>query len=618
MPLRLSPWQALGLAVGPVLLWMLARRLDHVDLGEVMAALGRIGPGALLLALAATGASFLCLGAYDATVQAALGTGVPRGRAARAGRRAVAIGQVTGLGTLVGALVRWRALPELSLAASVHVSALVSLSFLAAAAPVTVMAALVWLPDMPLRTPVAVGGALTLVAVTALPLLAPRRLRELVGGLDHGKGLRLALWATADTAFAALALWACLPAGVEISFGPLFAAYLAALSAGLLTNAPGGLGAFELVLLALLPGVAAPDLLAGVLAFRAVYYALPALVSLPGLVAPRRPAEGLTKADPVRRARELATPPCPEWGLARQQAEIWTAGPDRALCLSRAPRVLAALGPVRGGVPLAELARRARVEGRWPALYKCDARTALVARQAGWTVLRVAANARIDLSHWDLEGPARRQLRRKLRQAEKAGVRISEAGELPLEEMRALGRAWAEAHGGERGFSCGTLTASLVRHQRVFLAHRDGRLMAFATAHATPGAWALDLMRHGEDVPAGTMHGLVAAMIGTARAEGAAHLSLAAVPDLAPPAQELGPRLCPGLRQFKESFGPAWQPLYLAVPNRLVLLPVVAALVWQIRLGHRLTAGNIDAMQDDLEENAIALAPGACNAPWTP
>ncbi|MCB1329671.1 MAG: hypothetical protein KDK28_09575, partial [Maritimibacter sp.] len=61
------------------------------------------------------------------------------------GAAAIAVAQTIGMGTLTGALVRWRLLPGLGLAGALRLSVAVSLSFLAAWAVLTALA-LVALP----------------------------------------------------------------------------------------------------------------------------------------------------------------------------------------------------------------------------------------------------------------------------------------------------------------------------------------------------------------------------------------------------------------------------------------------------------------------------------------
>ncbi|EAR50658.1 membrane protein, putative [Oceanicola granulosus HTCC2516] len=607
--LRPGALHLVGLTVGALLIWLLVQRLEGVDLAAVADAVRAVSPGRLALAGLAAAASFAALGAYDATVHGALGTGVGTGRARRAGIRAVAVGQVTGMGAIVGALVRWRSLPELTLAQAIHVSALVSLSFMAALLPLAALAAWLFLPAMPGQSALPLLALVALAVILLLPRLSARlpRLAALTGRLGGRPMLRLCLWAALDTGLAALALWLCLPAGA-VPFGPLLAAYLVGLGAGLMTNAPGGLGAFELTLLALLPVVPEGELLAAVLLFRLVYFAIPALLALPGLIAPRPPASGLRRADGRQAAALLADAPCPEWALARQQGEL-RHGPGGALFLSRAPLVLATIGRTLGTAPLDDLAALARDEARLPALYKCDARTAARARAQGWAVLGIARDGRIAPHGWTTAGARHRQLRRKLNQAAGAGLAVQAAtAPLPLDAMTGVAAAWAAAHGGERGFSMGTFSPANLRHQRTFLAWHDGALAGFVTFHAAPCGWALDLMRQRPDAPTGTMHALLAAALDTARAEGVGRVSLAAAPDVAGRFAALSRYLPTGLVQFKESFAPRWQPLYLAVPHPLALPVVLAALIWQIRRGHSRRPAAAPVQENDED---FAFAPPA-------
>lgn len=207
------------------------------------------------------------------------------------------------------------------------------------------------------------------------------------------------------------------------------------------------------------------------------------------------------------------------------------------------------------------------------------------ARAAGWQVLAIAHEAWLDPRQFDLTLPSRSGLRRKLRKAGAAGVRITSGTALPLAEMGRIAALWAAAHGGERGFSMGRYSAAYVTGQQVFLAHCDGRLMGFATLHRAQREWTLDLLRHGPDAPDGTMHALVAAAIAEAARQRLPRLSLAAVPEAAfAPARILDRMLArfgcdgAGLLQFKAMFAPEWQPLYLAAPHR----PALALATYEI------------------------------------
>ena len=60
--------------------------------------------------------------------------------------------------------------------------------------------------------------------------------------------------------------------------------FAVAMTLGLLSHVPGGIGVFETVILLAVPGAPTSDLLASLLVFRFVYYFLPFLVAL-GLLA---------------------------------------------------------------------------------------------------------------------------------------------------------------------------------------------------------------------------------------------------------------------------------------------------------------------------------------------
>lgn len=157
---------------------------------------------------------------------------------------------------------------------------------------------------------------------------------------------------------------------------------------------------------------------------------------------------------------------------------------------------------------------------------------AAAARRAGWATLPLAREAWLDPAGFSTDGSSRRQLRRKLRKAEAAGVVVSAAKTAPLADMDRVARAWAKARGGERGFSMGTWDPATLPWSRVFLARRDGKPIGFLTLHANNNEWTLDLMRQLPDAPDGTMHLMLTQAITAAGDAGIARLSLAAVPPL--------------------------------------------------------------------------------------
>ncbi|MGQ0611289.1 MAG: phosphatidylglycerol lysyltransferase domain-containing protein [Paracoccaceae bacterium] len=614
---------ALSLGVGGLLLWLLLNRLSAIEPQEVAHAFASLPAHAWGLAAGATAASFWAVGHYDAVIHRHFATGLPEGRSRLAGICAIAVSQMIGLGVVSGAVLRWRMLPEIGALAAARLTAAVALSFLGAWAMVT-SAVLVLFPGAPFKAPallaLCLGGALAAVSIAA-PRIGALRFRW-PNAVTLGRLLALCV---IDTGAAALAFWFLCPAGVDLSFSALLPAFLVALGAGLISGAPGGMGAFEMTLLALLPAEPQAELLAAVLAWRLVYFALPA--TLGAAVAIRGP-RSRPKAAPGRpSAAHLALGPA-EAQLYRQGEHDLLGGAREGVWLAgRTAHCLVGLfdpAPARLGRPraMAALGRQARAENRIAVLYKAAPRLAAAARQAGFHVRAIAREAVLDLAAWDLTLPARAGLRRKLRRAEAAGLRVLPCPARP--DWPALDRIaedWARAHGGERGFSMGRYARGYVAGQRLFVALLDGRPVAFVTFHANPGEWTLDLMRHQGAIPDGTMHLLVQAAIDLARAEGAARLSLAAVPDPAPtpgPAwmQALPHRLlaegAEGLVRFKSAFAPRWERRYLCLPHA-AYLPLAAAEI--ARAIHRpkplRSAANMRQIEHDHEELAFAPAGSA-------
>lgn len=233
-------------------------------------------------------------------------------------------------------------------------------------------------------------------------------------------------------------------------------------------------------------------------------------------------------------------------------------------------RYCVAIGDGAGRTTLTDFVSTCRDQKYVPLFYKVGARNAAALRKTGWYGLRTADEAVLQLRYWSPDRPSRRQLRRKIRQAEGAGVTVRRlSGPLPDTELTRVATAWAKAAGGERGCSMGRFDLAYLEGQVVLAATAGGRLLAFASFHAGQADWTLDLMRQEPDAPDGTMHLLVAKGIEEARRSGAMVFSLAAVPAF--PAGRFA-RLNVagrGLRQFKSAFGPQWRPRYYVAPTRI-------------------------------------------------
>jgi len=592
--LRIGPLlgrQLLPVAVAGLVFWILRDRIPDLDLVAVWNTVHRVSIQQWGFAALATLASFWAVGRHDQLLHGLINTEICPQQARQSGTTAIAVAQFAGFGVLSSALVRWRLLPGLSLTGALRISVVVSLSFLAGWSVILALVVVATGVESYYLHPISVG-ILGLAGLVIIVLIKqPKSLRNLPSPMAVFSVIGFAFF---DTIFASVALFVLLPPEIVLTPIALFTAYLVALGCGLIGGTPGGVGPFEMALLTMLPSVAPEPLLASALAFRIIYYLLPA--SLAFLVLVRGPFSVPCK-------RNFTVEPAPTspylgpalerafWQSPRAEANLIRQGQFALLTRNDAPAALMAnagqslvmlADPVnnsqRGAQVLKDFQRRAAQVRRAPVIYKCSARIALAARKLGWHVLPVAAEAWIRPQTFRTHGPNHRQLRRLLRKAERADVRIVEGGRnLPLEDMQHVSDQWANDRGGERGFSMGRFGRDYVSCQRVFLAYADGRLIAFITLHEVQQEWTLDLLRHIPDAPAGTMHLLVCRAIESAAAVNCVRLSLAAIPcaESAEPAivARLRRRLIKsdqfdGLARFKSSFGPNWSTLYAAAPSR--------------------------------------------------
>ncbi|WP_425050696.1 GNAT family N-acetyltransferase [Psychromarinibacter sp. S121] len=578
----------LGLLV--VVGYVLVRQVAAMDLRSVLAAAGDIGPGQWLVAVLATIGSFWAFGRFEWVMHRLGATGAPERYAQIAGIGAVGASQLTGFGLLTGTLARWRMFPDMTVWQATRLTVGVSVAFMLCLA-VLAAAMLTVTPVLPGGwRALAAAGVLAALALFAMSLWRPRQLLHMRRALPPIRAqVRLMIYTAADTGFAALALYALLPKDALPAPDLFYAVFLLALFAGLFGTTPGGVGPFEYISLTFLPHLPAPELLAAIMGFRLVYFALPASVSLLILLAGpalrRREDIDRPRLDPVIAAH---VPPVKAQALAytarRAEAGLIRQGAFDLLCNAHhLPLSMVALtgqslimlsDPLRPGqdpaVALQALDRAAEDRLRVPCVYKCGGRTAAAARRLGWSVVPVSHEAWLDPRRFDLETSSRRQLRRQVRKAEKSGLTVvSDWGAaLPLAEMRAL----AETRTKARGFSMGVFSAFYVAAQRCHLAYDGDRLVAFLTFHESHDEQTLDLVVHGADAPQGTMHLLVTRAIEAAAAEGCTRLSLAAVPRDWPLPRLLAQTFrsisgSDGLRRFKTSFGPSWETLYVAAPT---------------------------------------------------
>ena len=243
-------------------------------------------------ALALTAASYLLLTLYDSAALHVLGRKLPWRTAALASFTSYTLSHNLGLALLTGGSARYRVYRAAGLGGGEigSVIALASLAFwngvillagVAAATSTQILPFFDW--GLSLHW-LRVAGLVT-ITICAIPLL----LRQFGMSAVEIGGWRtplpgpvmsasMTIVAALDLAAASAALYILLPAPDASSYPVFFLGYALAIIAALISHVPGGLGVFEAVVIATVPGDKA-QLLAALLAYRVVYYLLPLLIA---------------------------------------------------------------------------------------------------------------------------------------------------------------------------------------------------------------------------------------------------------------------------------------------------------------------------------------------------
>lgn len=586
----------LRLASAVVVILLSLEFLSHAEQGfdgrAVLAFLAGLGWDQVLVCLMAVAVAFFAVSRQERAICRHLGLWPATGGqhpASAAATAAAALSQTVGFGPVVGAIVRHRLRPDLTLKQSFAISAGITLGFFLGLG-LLVLAGFVIHPG-PLGRGLAAALLIAAVALVLGVALWPGRGRLGLAKPNLLTTTSFLFWLCIDLFALAAALWVLLPTGSAPAFAPFAIAFLIALGIGLATGSPAGVGPFEATLLTHLPDTDANALMAGIIAFRMLAYALPALIgALWALIGPHLiHVTGHTAPPPPN----PATLPMAEAQLTRLgelalmpvgARSYWLGAPLSQMRVAIGDPMGKAASCTAIAAQIATLSRIARAESRLPCLYKTGPRTAATARRIGHAVLPIAHEAVLKPAQFTLTGPDKARLRRKLSHARKAGLLVESPAHPPLADMAAVAQAWRAAHGAERGFSMGRWQPDYIRSQRIITARApDGRMVAFVTFHASATEWTLDLVRPAPDAPDGAIYAMICAAIDLAREAGIPRLSLAAAPKpdfgLTGPLGTLARRMTrpsAGLAQFKSAFAPTWEPRYITAPNAALLLLAAA------------------------------------------
>ncbi|WP_158583446.1 bifunctional lysylphosphatidylglycerol flippase/synthetase MprF [Salinisphaera sp. Q1T1-3] len=224
----------------------------------------------------------------------------------------------------------------------------------------------------------------------------------------------------------------------------------------------------------------------------------------------------------------------------------------------------------------------------------------------GFVLFKLGEIARVDLAAFSMTGKRNEDKRGAINRGHRLGLTF-EITAPPfstgfMNQLAAVSDDWLGEKAAEKTFSLGNFDRDyLARAPIAVVRDANGRLLAFASILPSYGhleEYSIDLMRHLETAPGGTMDFLFVRLMQEAQAAGYRWFSLGMAPlagvgdtpwarpaeQLARLAYEHGNRFYnyKGLRAFKNKWHPVWHSMYLAYPpdTRLSSLQLdIAALI---------------------------------------
>lgn len=450
-----------------------------------------------------------------------------------------------------------------------------------------------------------------------------------------------AVLAVCDWILCAAVLFLLLPHG-SVSFALCAAVFVVANAAGALTHAPGGLGAFDVIVLAILgPLAGAIPTAAALTWYRAIYYGVPFVVAGGVFVIPAALRSMRTGVSWLFRALRVA-PTCitpPSSHERRRLAPLVAAAPrttahlalvgDKGILFNEqgtaflmygvSGRTWVAMGdPVGTPVEQADMVQRFRAmaaehNGR-PVFYHVTPATLHLYVDAGLVTRKIGECARVPLQTFSLDGQSRRWLRRARKHALSSGCSIEFVAELDvaplLPALREVSDEWLrDKRSREKCFSLGYFDAAYLRRCPMAIVRCGGRVVAFANIWMSGGheEASVDLMRYAPGSPDGVIDYLLSEIMLWASQRGFAWFDLG----VAPLAGVEGGRGAPlwnrfaswmyrrgnrfysfeGLKRYKAKYNPTWEPRYVVLPARASTAVIAADVARLIGGGARRTAG---------------------------
>lgn len=290
-------WRIAGL-VGSVCIialsvWVLARTLNKIDMGELRAAFQRTALEQFLMAGGFTAISYAALTGYDALALRHLRVKIPFSITALGSFTSYAISFTLGFPLVTGGAVRFWTYARAGLSAGkvASLTIIAGITFwlgmgsVLGIGMVSQAEAIADLNQFKVDLNITIGLGVLAAVIAYLMFVAKGRRRvrwqkfrlELPGaGVTFGQMLLGAI----DVCAGAAALYVLLPPDHGMAFMTFAAVYVFAVMLGIASHAPGGIGIFEATMLKAIPNASTSALLASLLMFRMVYYVAPFILAL--------------------------------------------------------------------------------------------------------------------------------------------------------------------------------------------------------------------------------------------------------------------------------------------------------------------------------------------------
>ena len=290
----MKPWlrhlpAVLGVALLAGAIWVVQNEFRNLKLADIKAALAAIPASRLWAALGWTFVAYGLLTIYDRLGTIYAGRAVSYGRAAFASFCAYTLAHNLGFAAVSGAAVRYRLYAHWGLTPLQigKVVAFCSLTFLLGGLVLGGAVLLVEPQVLPVFGSIVPAWVLQSIAASLIAIaVAYIVLSGVIGRVRlFGHDVDLPSWrmaiaqtvlATVDVAATGAIFFVLLPAAPGLTFFAFLGIYIAAYTAGLAANLPGGIGVFDTaMLLGLAPFLEPPVIVGAIVVFRLYYYIVP-------------------------------------------------------------------------------------------------------------------------------------------------------------------------------------------------------------------------------------------------------------------------------------------------------------------------------------------------------